>query len=177
MIAIKQSQSTKLEPLIFIITTEGSFTQGFLDSKLSYARKLIKREIEDEHILPWLYTQDSVEEIYQDKKTWQKSNPSLGTVKLPSYLDDMMNKSKHDHAMKVTMLCKDFNIKQTDQGAWLEFKDVVNTETFKVKEISDSYAIGGVDLSNTTDLTVAILLVIKKWQKVCAYQYFMPAMY
>ena len=62
----------------------------------------------------------------------------------------MMNKSKHDHAMKVTMLCKDFNIKQTDQGAWLEFKDVVNTETFKVKEISDSYAIGGVDLSNTT---------------------------
>ena len=173
--AIKQSQSTKLEPLIFIITTEGVVTQGFLDSKLAYARKLIKREIEDNHILPWLYTQDSIEEIYQDKRTWQKSNPSLGTVKLQSYLEDMMNKSKHDHAMKVTMLCKDFNIKQTDQGAWLEFADVNNIETYNMKEIQDSYAIGGVDLSNTTDLTVAILLVIKNGKKYVLSQYFMPA--
>lgn len=52
---------------------------------------------------------------------------------------------------------------------------MVNTETFKVKEISDSYAIGGVDLSNTTDLTVAILLVIKNGKKYVLTQYFMPA--
>ena len=172
--AIKQSQSTKLEPLIFIITTEGVVTQGFLDQKLAYARKLIKGEIEDEKLLPWLYTQDSIEEIYEDKRTWQKSNPSLGVVKLESYLEDMMNKSKNDHSIKVTMLCKDFNIKQTDQGAWLEFRDINNTETFDIKEISDTYAIGGVDLSNTTDLTVAILLVIKDGKKYVLSQYFMP---
>lgn len=172
--AIKQSQSTKLEPLIFIITTEGVVTQGFLDSKLSYVRKLIKKEISDEHILPWLYTQDSVNEIYEDKKTWQKSNPSLGTVKLPNYLEDMMNKSRNDHAMKVSMLCKDFNIKQTDQGAWLEFGDINNKETYDIKQLEDSYAIGGVDLSNTTDLTVAILLVVKGNKKYVLCQYFMP---
>lgn len=173
--AIKQSQSTKLEPLIFIITTEGVVTQGFLDSKLAYVRKLIKKEITDEHILPWLYTQDSVNEIYEDKRTWQKSNPSLGTVKLPNYLEDMMNKSKNDHAMKVTMLCKDFNIKQTDQGAWLEFSDINNKETFSLEALEDSYAIGGVDLSNTTDLTVAILLVVKGNKKYVVSQYFMPS--
>ena len=50
--------------------------------------------------------QDSIEEIYEDKRTWQKSNPSLGVVKLESYLEDMMNKSKNDHSIKVTMLCK-----------------------------------------------------------------------
>lgn len=173
--AIKQSQSTKLEPLIFIITTEGVVTQGFLDNKLSYVRKLIKGEIKDEHILPWLYTQDSVDEIYQDKRTWQKSNPSLGTVKLPNYLEDMMNKSKNDHAMKVTMLCKDFNIKQTDQGAWLEFSDLNNLDTYKMSDVKDTYAIGGVDLSNTTDLTVAILLIVKGSKKYVVSQYFMPA--
>jgi phage terminase large subunit-like protein len=154
--AIKQSQSTKL------------------DQKLAYARKLIKGEIEDEKLLPWLYTQDSIEEIYEDNRTWQKSNPSLGVVKLESYLEDMMNKSKNDHSIKVTMLCKDFNIKQTDQGAWLEFRDINNTETFDIKEISDTYAIGGVDLSNTTDLTVALLLVIKDGKKYVLSQYFMP---
>ena len=173
--AIKQSQSTKLEPLIFIITTEGVVTQGFLDSKLEYCRKLIKKEIEDEHVLPWLYTQDSVDEIYVNKKSWQKSNPSLGTIKLIPYLEDVMNKSKNDHAMKVTMLCKDFNIKQTDQGAWLEFADINNVAVFSIKEIEDNYAIGGVDLSNTTDLTVAILMVVKNNKKHVLIQYFMPA--
>lgn len=34
--AIKQSQSTKKEPLIFIITTEGNVVSGFLDKKLEY---------------------------------------------------------------------------------------------------------------------------------------------
>ena len=78
--AIKQSQSTKKEPLIFIITTEGNVVGGFLDNKLSYARKMLKGEIEDERILPWLYTQDSESEIYSDRKTWQKSNPSIGAA-------------------------------------------------------------------------------------------------
>lgn len=61
--AIKQSQSTKKEPLIFIITTEGTTVDGFLDNKLEYCRKMIKGEIDDIRILPWLYTQDSDEEI------------------------------------------------------------------------------------------------------------------
>jgi phage terminase large subunit-like protein len=67
--AIKQSQSTKKEPLIFIITTEGTVTEGFLDKKLAYCRKMIKGEISDEKFLPWFYTQDSQEETYFDKKT------------------------------------------------------------------------------------------------------------
>ncbi len=28
---------------------------------------MIKGEIEDERVLPWLYTQDSIQEIYEDK--------------------------------------------------------------------------------------------------------------
>src|SRR5690606_11886486 len=114
--------------LIFIITTEGTTVGGFLDNKLEYARRMLKGEIRDERVLPWLYTQDSMKEIYDDPSTWQKSNPSLGTVKLKSYLEDIMNKSKNDLSTRVTMLCKDFNIKQVDSGAWLSFDDL-NNET------------------------------------------------
>ena len=104
--AIKQSQSTKDEPLIFIITTEGNTVGGFLDNKLEYVRKMIKGEIEDERVLPWLYTQDSIQEIYEDKSTWQKSNPTIGTVKTYSYLDDLMNKSRHDLATELQCFVK-----------------------------------------------------------------------
>lgn len=159
--AIKQSQSTKKEPLIFIIATEGTTVGGFLDNKLDYARRMLKGEIRDERVLPWLYTQDSMKEIYDDPSTWQKSNPSLGTVKLKSYLEDIMNKSKNDLSTRVTMLCKDFNIKQVDSGAWLSFDDLNNETKYDLEFLKDSYAIGGVDLSSTTDLTCSVLVIQK----------------
>ncbi|MFA7105696.1 MAG: terminase TerL endonuclease subunit [Candidatus Izemoplasmatales bacterium] len=160
--SIKQSQSTKKEPLIFIITTEGTTVGGFLDNKLEYCRKMLKGEIEDERVLPWLYTQDSTNEIFENSNTWQKSNPSLGAIKLNSYLEDVMNKAKHDLATRVTMLCKDFNIKQADSGSWLTFNELSNEDKYDINDLRDSYAIGGVDLSSTTDLTAAILIVQKR---------------
>lgn len=173
--AIKQSQSTKKEPLIFIITTEGNVVGGFLDNKLSYARKMLKGEIEDERILPWLYTQDSESEIYSDRKTWQKSNPSIGAVKSYTYLEDIMNKSKNDLSTRVTMLCKDFNIKQLESGAWLTFDDLNNEEKFNLSDLKDSYAFAGVDLSSTTDLTAAVLVVEKNKKKYVIPHFFMPS--
>ncbi len=175
--AIKQSQSTKKEPLIFIITTEGTTVGGFLDNKLDYARKILKGEITDERVLPWLYTQDNTQELYDDPKYWMKSNPSLGVVKMQSYLEDVMNKSKNDHSTRVTMLCKDFNIKQVDQGAWLSFDDLNNEAKFELSSLKNSYAIGGVDLSSTTDLTAAILIIQKKDdnKKYVLAHFFMPS--
>ena len=175
--AIKQSQSTKKEPLIFIITTEGTTVGGFLDNKLDYARKMLKGEITDERVLPWLYTQDNTQEIYDDSRNWQKSNPSIGVVKLTTYLEDVMNKSKNDHSTRVTMLCKDFNIKQVDQGAWLSFDDLNNEAKYELNTLKNSYAIGGVDLSSTTDLTAAVLVIQKKDdnKKYVLAHFFMPS--
>lgn len=173
--AIKQSQSTKKEPLIFIITTEGNVVGGFLDKKLEYCRKVINGEISDEKILPWLYTQDNEKEIFEDKKSWQKSNPSLGTIKMPNYLEDIMNKAKNDLSTRVTMLCKDFNIKQVEFGSWLTFDELNNETTFDIEELRDSYAIGGVDLSSTTDLTATILLVRKNGKNYIVPHFFMPS--
>jgi phage terminase large subunit-like protein len=173
--AIKQSQSTKKQPLIFIITTEGNVVGGFLEKKLEYCRKIIKGEINDERLLPWLYTQDSEKEIYSSEQSWQKSNPSLGTVKMNSYLEDIMNKAKNDLSTRLTMLCKDFNIKQLESGSWLTFDDLNNEEKYELKDLSDNYAIGGVDLSSTTDLTAAVLVLIKNGKKFVVPHFFMPS--
>lgn len=128
-----------------------------------------------ERVHPWLYTQDTQEEIFTDPKTWIKSNPSLGEIKQVSYLEDLMNKSKNDLATRVTMLCKDFNIKQTEDGSWLNFKDIENKDTFKIDDLRGSYAIGGVDLSSTTDLTCAVLYVEKQGKKYLISHFFMPS--
>ena len=172
--AIKQSQSTKEEPLIFIITTEGKCVGGFLDSKLAYCRKMIKGEIQDERVLPWLYTQDSEKEIFEDKRTWQKSNPSLGAIKTYAYLEDIMNKAKNDLATRVTMLCKDFNIKQLESGTWMTFDEINNEEKINIEDLRGSYAVAGVDLSSTTDLTAAVIVIVKDNKKYVLSHFFMP---
>ena len=173
--AIKQSQSTKKEPLIFIITTEGNVVGGFLDKKLEYCRKMIKGEIKDDRVLPWLYTQDSENEIYTDESSWQKSNPSLGKIKTKSYLEDIMNKAKNDLSTRLTMLCKDFNIKQLESGTWLTFDELNNETRFDIEEIRDTYAVAGVDLSATTDLTAAVIVVVKNGKKYVLPHFFMPS--
>src|SRR5574344_121615 len=173
--AIKQSQSTKREPLIFIITTEGNVVGGFLDKKLEYVRKMIKGEIKDERVLPWLYTQDSVDEIYNDSSSCQKSNPSLGKIKTMTYLEDIMNKSKNERSTRLTMLCKDFNVKQLESGSWMSFDELNNEEAYDMEFLRDSYAFAGVDLSSTTDLTAAVICVIKDGKKYVIPHFFMPS--
>jgi phage terminase large subunit-like protein len=136
---------------------------------------MIKGEIDDIRILPWLYTQDSDEEIFSDPSSWQKSNPSIGTIKTRSYFEDMMVKARNDLATRVTMMCKDFNIKQLESGSWLTYLDLNNETKYKLDDLRDSYAIGGVDLSSTTDLTAAVLLIIKGGKKYVIPHFFMPS--
>lgn len=159
--SIEQSQSTKDEPIFINITTEGFVDDGYLDKELKYAREVINKEREDETILPWLYTQDSENEIYQDESSWVKSNPSLGTVKKYAYLRDQLRKAQSDKAERVFTLSKDFNIKQNTAEAWLMESDISNDLTYDLENLRDSIGIGSADLSETTDLTSAKALIMK----------------
>lgn len=72
-----KSMSTKEEPFFINLTTEGFINDGYLDNELKYAREVLFDETDDIHYLPWLYTQDSEEEIWQDEQSWYKSNPRI----------------------------------------------------------------------------------------------------
>lgn len=73
------------------------------------------------------------------------------------------------------MLCKDFNIRMTENTRWLTYEVANNEATFEPEEVYDSYAIGGVDLSSTTDLTCATCLIYKNGIKYVMQQYFIPS--
>ena len=74
--AIEQSQSLKPNPKFVNLTTEGFIVDGYLDDELKKARAIIYGEddsISGSRFLPWLYTQDSEQEVFLNKKSWQKS--------------------------------------------------------------------------------------------------------
>ncbi|MFW6029148.1 MAG: terminase large subunit [Halanaerobiales bacterium] len=159
--SIDQSQSVKDEPWFINITTEGFVNDGYLDKELKYARSVIDGDIEDRTLLSFLYTQDSETEIYQDEESWQKSNPSLGEIKKNKYLKDQLKKAQHDKGERVFMLAKDFNIKQNNAEAWLLPEEIKNEARINLEDLIGSLGIGGIDLSETIDLTSAKVMIMK----------------
>ncbi len=157
---IKQALSTQDEPIFSEITTEG-FTEGYLDERLIEARQVLKGELERWRWLIWMFTQDSEAEIWQDEKSWLKSNPGLGVVKKWSYLRQMVDEARTDSAKRAYVLAKDFNIKQSGGAAWLQEAEIINTDTFSLEDFRGSYYIGGHDFAETTDLTASKLLLMK----------------
>lgn len=161
---IEQSQSLKDNPKFINISTEGFVVDGFLDGELRKARKVINGEddsIAGQRFLPWLYTQDSEQEIWQNRKSWVKSNPTLGIVKRWDYLDEQIELAKQSKGDRIYVLSKDFNIKQNGVESWLNLEDYNYDATFDIESFRNSVCLGAVDLAETTDLVCAKILLMK----------------
>lgn len=177
--SIEQSQSLKENPKFLIITTEGFVNEGYLDDELKKARAIIKGEddsISAMRYLPWLYTQDSEQEVFQNPKSWVKSNPTLGVIKRLDYLEEQVDLAKKSKSDRIFVLSKDFNIKQNEVASWLDIEDYCYPATFDIEDLRGSFCLGHVDLAETTDLCCAKALVMKPNDptKYILTQYFIP---
>ena len=166
--SIEQSQSLKDEPLFFNLTTEGFVVGGYLDEELKKARSVIMREDPDdpaaERLLPWLYTQDSEQEIWRgnrENKLWMKSNPTLGTVKKWEYLEQQIALARKSKADRIFVLSKDFNIKQNSVESWLNLEDYNYECGYNLEDFRGAKCLGAVDLAETTDLNCARILLMR----------------
>lgn len=166
--SIEQSQSLKDNPKLIIITTEGFVNDGALDEILRQCRRVIRGEDDGasaERLLPWLYTQDSEQEIWADERSWQKSNPSLGVIKKYTYLREQIDAARKSTADRAFVLSKDFNIKQNAAAAWLHIEDYAYNAEYDLEDFRGSLILGGVDMSETTDMTSARALVMRAGDK------------
>jgi phage terminase large subunit-like protein len=162
--SIEQSQSLKDNPKFINITTEGFVVDGYLDDELKKARAVINGEddsLSGQRLLPWLYTQDSEAEIWQDPKTWVKSNPTLGIIKKWDYLEEQVDVARKSKADRIFVLSKDFNVKQNNVQTWLNLEDYNYSAVYDLEDFRGCVCLGAVDLSETTDLTCAKILLMK----------------
>ena len=166
--SIEQSQSLKDNPKSIIITTEGFVNDGALDEILRQCRAVINGEddgIAAERLLPWLYTQDSEQEIWTNPKSWMKSNPSLGIIKKYSYLEKQVDQARKSKSDRLFVLAKDFNMKQNFVQAWLNIEDYTYEAKFDPEDFRGAICLGAVDLSETTDMTSAKILLMRRGDK------------
>lgn len=162
--SIEQSQSLKPNPKLFLITTEGFINGGYLDEELVKARQILNGEddsISAERYLPWLYTQDSEQEVWQDPSSWYKSNPTLGIVKRWDYLQEQVDAARRSKADRMFTLSKDFNFKVSNSEAWIMAEMLDYSRVYDIDSFAGTIALGGVDLAETTDMCSAKILMLK----------------
>ena len=157
---MKQSTSSRRQPLVVMITTAGTVRECIFDDMYKYATDVADGIIQDDVFLPILYELDAREE-WTDPACWLKANPGLGVIKQFKTLVQFVERAKNNAADLPGVLCKDFNIRENSAASWLSFEEINNTDTFEMSEVENTYAIGGCDLSATTDLTCATLLIRK----------------
>lgn len=171
----KQGMKARKQPIYGSITTAGFAREGIYDSMFEYALSVANGTVADDRFLPMLYMLDDREE-WTKPEAWQKANPGLGTIKSKQQLSDDVERAKNDPSYLPTLLVKDFNIQESAASAWLPFSVLKNEEVAPDEYLNKTYAIGGCDLSATTDLTCATLL-IKRPKDPKFYvlqQYFLP---
>jgi phage terminase large subunit-like protein len=165
--ACDRGMSSQDEPLFLNCTTQGFNRDCYLDKKIQYAKKVISGEIEDEHFIAFLFEQDSEQEIWQNEASWEKSNPAIryGVKKVDKLRRDVET-AKYDKATRIHLLTKDFNIPQANAQSWLMLEDYdYLTKPFDLEEFRGGFYLGSVDLSATTDLSSAKILIMRPGDK------------
>lgn len=150
------------EPLVFITTTAGTVRESVFDLKYDEAERVINGYedpdgYKNERFLPIIYELDNRKD-WIDKECWYQANPGLGTIKKIDQLENKVNKAKANPLLVKNLLCKDFNVRETTNEAWLTFEQLNNPATYDLEKLKPRYGIGGSDLSSTTDLTCGTVL-------------------
>lgn len=172
--------SSRDQPLIFTTSTAGTVRESVFD-RLYDECELIVNGYDDpegyinERLLPIIYELDERKE-WVNPKMWKKANPGLGTIKKFDSLKSKVDKAQSNALLVKNLVCKDFNIRETNGEAWLTFEQLNNQEKFNISELKPKYGIGGVDLSSTTDLTAAtVIFMLPNDEKIYVEQmYWLP---
>ena len=157
---MKQSTSSRRQPLVVMITTAGTVRECLFDNMYELACDIADGKKKDDAFLPILYEIDSRDE-WTNPQMWIKANPGLGKIKQYKTLAAFVERAKNNPADLPGVLCKDFNYRENDNSVWLSYDQIKNDAVFDMSEVYNTYAIGGCDLSATTDLTAATLLIRK----------------
>lgn len=160
---VVDSTTSRTQPLIFMTTTAGTVRDSVYDNLYANAEQTIKGYAEgtyvDEKTLYMVYELNN-RENWSNPDHWIEANPNMEFIpEIKESLEYKTEKAKHNRKDLKNILTKHFNIPETDSASWLSAETIKNPETFDINDFKGSYAIGGVDLSQTTDLTCATILM------------------
>jgi len=159
----------KPHPRRTIITTDGDVRDGPLDRLKAQAIQILKGEIADNGLLPFMCRLDSDKEIY-DKSKWSKANPSypffptLQAEMQMEYADFLQDKIGN-----ASFATKRMNRPQGDKENEVTSWDNILATNKPMPELAGKTCMFGIDYAKTTDFVYAGLLfdLENYWYWIC----------
>lgn len=158
---IKSSFGARRQPLLLAMSTSGYINDGIFDEIMKRATRFLLGDSKERRLLPVLYMIDDPGK-WSDINELRKSNPNLGVSVSVDYLLEEIAVAEQSLSKKAEFLTKYCNIKQNSSQAWLNTEDVARCfsgNELTPEQFSRCYCVGGLDLSQTTDLTAAVIVI------------------
>lgn len=159
---LKSSFGARRQPLLLSISTAGYQNDGVYDELMKRATSVLNGSSKEKRFAPFLYIIDDVNK-WNDINELKKSNPNLGVSVSVDYLLEEIAVAESSLSKKAEFMTKYCNVKQNSSAAWFEFQQIEKCMSAAVspEKLAHSYCVGGVDLSQTTDLTSACVVIEK----------------
>ena len=161
--ALKSSQGARKQPLLLSITTAGYVTGGIYDELFKRSTAVLLGSSKETRLAPFLYQIDDPSR-WSDINELRKSMPNLGVSVSVDYLLEEIRVAEGSLSKKAEFMVKYCNIKQSSSLAWLPASvvEAASGEPLNIDDFRDYYAVAGIDLSQTTDLTAAVVVIEKE---------------
>ena len=173
---MKSALGARKQPLILSISTAGYVNDGIYDELMMRSTAVLQGNSEERRLLPVLYVIDDVKK-WDDIEELKKSNPNMGVYVSEDFFLEEIAIAKNSLSKRAEFLTKYCNIKQSSTQAWLPYEvvDGVSGDEYSLEDFRSSYCVGGIDLSQTTDLTACCVVIERAGKLYTFARFFMPA--
>lgn len=173
---IKSGMGARPEGLVISCTTSGYINDGIYDELIKRSTRFLLGDSKEQKLLPFLYMIDDIEK-WNDINELQKSNPNLGVSVSVDYLLEEIAVAEGSLSKKAEFITKYACLKQNSSLAWLDAHVVeeMTGEQLSLEDFRSSYCVAGIDLSQTTDLTAATVVIEKNGELYVFAKFWLPS--
>lgn len=173
---MKSGMGARPEAMLLSCTTSGYVDGSIYDELIKRSTRFLKGDSKETRLLPFLYMIDDVDK-WNDINELQKSNPNLGVSVTVDYLLEEIAIAEGSLSKKAEFITKYCNIKQNSSLAWLDAQVVekASGDPLSLDDFRSCYCVAGIDLSQTTDLTAATVVIEKNGELYVFAKFWLPA--
>lgn len=173
---MKSAMGARPEGLMLSCTTSGYINDSIYDELIKRSTRFLLGDSKEKRLLPFLYMIDDLEK-WNDINELRKSNPNLGVSVSVDYMLEEIAIAEGSLSKKAEFMTKYCCIKQNSSQAWLPVNVVEDAckKEFTLDDFRGCYCVGGIDLSQTRDLTACNVVIEKNGELYVFSRFFLPA--
>ena len=173
---MKSAMGARPDAFMLSCSTSGYINDSIFDEIIKRSTRFLMGDSKEKRLLPFLYMVDDVEK-WNNINELRKSNPNLGVSVSVDYLLEEIAIAEGSLSKKTEFIVKYCNIKQNSSLAWLPAQVVARAggDALNLEDFRNSYCVGGIDLSQTRDLTACTAVIQRGGELYVFAQFFLPA--